>query len=319
MEGELNSQDQAPLDIKNLGNPPPTRPDINAEETAGATSEGTGPGARAPEQKVHKIIEKENPSPPQSLCSLDDKVTYQSLVNDAGDSGILYSLNSEEGEDEIHSRAPDELSQVTKRSLTSTSEIDKIKKRNVSQSVSVNNNQLKSYEMSESMNLMKKDISNFQTEVVSLKSENYERKKESDENKSEISEIKREMSKIKKEYMYSEIKNENSALKSENSALKGENSALEKENFALKTKMSNLEQAHRNDPIVHFYRNDIPSFQDVLLSPKAGMKASYFEDDDMVHDGTVGYTGGIDIPKEYNDQSDEEYYDACENVIKFES
>eukprot|EP00057_Strongylocentrotus_purpuratus_P020861 XP_011675335.1 PREDICTED: uncharacterized protein LOC105443636 [Strongylocentrotus purpuratus] len=100
LEGELPTQDQAPLDIKNLGDPPPSRPDMNAEETAGATPEGTGPGAQALDQMVIadicippnddpslqdvSYVEEEDPSPPLSLSSRIDSVTYPSPAGDAG-------------------------------------------------------------------------------------------------------------------------------------------------------------------------------------------------------------------------------------------
>ncbi|XP_011675313.1 uncharacterized protein LOC105443630 [Strongylocentrotus purpuratus] len=98
-EGELPTQVQTPLDIKNLGDPPPPRPGINTEETVGATTEGTGPGAQAPDQDIADIcippsgdpslqdgsyIEEEDPSPPHSLSSLNDNVTYLPPAGDAG-------------------------------------------------------------------------------------------------------------------------------------------------------------------------------------------------------------------------------------------
>ncbi|XP_030837189.1 uncharacterized protein LOC105437632 [Strongylocentrotus purpuratus] len=333
-EGELPTQDQAPLDIKNLGDPSP-RPGINSEETTRVTPEVTGPGAQALDQMAPiediadicippsgdpSLREEGTISLPLSLSSLDDKVTYRPPANNAGGDSFTQEVNAMdmereklkyEGEeifsrpkslsskeDEVGARAPDELSQVTKRSISNTSQIDQIKKRIVSQSVRVNNYCLKYYEMLKSMNLLKRDNNNIKIDVVSLKSENYDRKRESDEIKREMSEIKRDMSEIKREnheikreYMYSVIKRENSEIKREYSALKSEN-------VQLKIEMFKLKQAHHNDPIAHeTMRNDSTTFQKEVMSPRAALNASVFQDDDKVHDDTVCYTGGIDIPK----------------------
>ncbi|XP_011675335.2 uncharacterized protein LOC105443636 [Strongylocentrotus purpuratus] len=356
LEGELPTQDQAPLDNKNLGDPPPSRPDMNAEETAGATPEGTGPGVQALDQMAPKTIEditgdpslqdvsyveEEDPSPPLSLSSridgvtylhpagdagadsstqefsaigmewekiqdgegeeilsrpkslsskedevrsfdaalrddsieekgkislplslssLNDKVKYRPPANNAGgDSGTqeFYAMvmewekmKYEEGEG-ILSRpkslssnqgAPDELSQVRKRSISNALKIHQIKKTNVKQFIRVNNDRREYYEVFEAI---KMDISKLQTEVVSLKIDSYNVRKEN-----------------------YEIKRECSVLKSEN--------------VQLKIEMSKLKQAHHNDPIDReALRNDTTSFQKEDMSPKAALYASVFQDDDM--------------------------------------
>ncbi|XP_030837150.1 uncharacterized protein LOC115922365 [Strongylocentrotus purpuratus] len=212
LEGEPPTQDQAPLDIKNLGGPPQTRKYINTEETAGH-------GPQALDQMLPQITEdiagdpsfqdvsyEEDTSLPRGLSSLshglsslDDKVIHRptaggdNSTQESSAMGMEREEENEEGEDEVHSRATDELFQVTKRSISNTSETDHIKKRNISQSVRVNHNRLKSFEMVKAMNLLKRDKNNIQTDVVSLKSENYDRKKESAENKREMSALRKEM------------------------------------------------------------------------------------------------------------------------------
>ena len=316
LEGELPTQDQAPLDTKNLGDPPP-RPDMNAEENTGATSEGTGRGAQALDQMAPKTIEdianicippsgdpslldvsyveEEDPSPPHSLSSRIDSVKYLPPAGDAGGDSSTQEFSAMGMEwEEIK-----EGEEILSRPKSLSSKEDEVRLFDPSlQGDSIGEEGEISLPLSLSSiddkvtyrppaNNAGRDSGYYEFYAMGMEWEEikydegeqiFSRPKSLSSNQNAPDEL----SQVTKRSISNASKIDSYDVKKENSEIKKENSALKREIDQLKIEMSKLKQARREYLIDHeALRNDTTSFQKEVTSPKAALNASVFQDDDM--------------------------------------